>query len=165
MHAPLLAFVLFGVDIVLMLYAIVAFIIVGVGLTVMILFTKAKLVSNEECHIQINDDPSLSKTAAALTLSSTRWTMGFPQISARTFPGSLVEPILACTMAAFILDVSIAGLSFVPAVLTPLPPKPVQEFALRPLHPTRGFADPPSMPGNAPSLAHTSRSYHMAPTT
>ncbi len=51
----------FPLDIRLMVYAVIAFIIIGVGLASMILFTKAKLVSTEECKILINDDPSLTK--------------------------------------------------------------------------------------------------------
>jgi Na+-transporting NADH:ubiquinone oxidoreductase subunit F len=49
------------IDFILTLYASIAFIVVGVGLTSMILFTKAKLVSNEACKIAINDDPALTK--------------------------------------------------------------------------------------------------------
>jgi Na+-transporting NADH:ubiquinone oxidoreductase subunit F len=49
------------IDIKLSLYAISAFIIIGVGLASMILFTKAKLISSEECHIKVNDDPSMTK--------------------------------------------------------------------------------------------------------
>lgn len=51
-----------GIDWVLSLYAIVAFISIGVGLTLLILFAKAKLVSTAPCKIYINDDPSLMKT-------------------------------------------------------------------------------------------------------
>lgn len=58
----LLLVTLLDVDWVLSLYAIAAFIIIGVGLTSMILFTKAKLVSNEACKISINDDPDLTKS-------------------------------------------------------------------------------------------------------
>ena len=53
-----------GIDPILSLYAIIAFIVIGVGLASMILFTKAKLVSSEQCGIKINDDPSLSKSVA-----------------------------------------------------------------------------------------------------
>ena len=49
------------IDPILIIYAIVAFIAVGVGLTVLILFTKAKLVASDVCEISINEDPSLSK--------------------------------------------------------------------------------------------------------
>lgn len=51
-----------GIDPILSLYAIIAFTIIGVGLAVMILFTKAKFVSTAACTIKINDDPSLTKT-------------------------------------------------------------------------------------------------------
>jgi Na+-transporting NADH:ubiquinone oxidoreductase subunit F len=54
----ILAQTYFGVDLALSLYAIVSFIIIGVGLTSMILFTRAKLVSSEECKLKINDDES-----------------------------------------------------------------------------------------------------------
>lgn len=64
-----------GIDILLSVYAIAAFVIIGVGLTAMILFTKAKLVSQELCKISVNDDPSLAKTVTGgntllVTLSS-----------------------------------------------------------------------------------------------
>jgi Na+-transporting NADH:ubiquinone oxidoreductase subunit F len=50
-------------------YAIGAFVLIGVFLTALILFTKAKLVSQEECLIKINDDPELTKvTPAGVTL-------------------------------------------------------------------------------------------------
>lgn len=52
------------IDIPLMIYAIAAFVIVGVGLAGMILFTKAKLVSTEEAKIFVNDDPALTRTVA-----------------------------------------------------------------------------------------------------
>lgn len=51
----------FGIDVALSLYAIGAFVAVGVGLASLILFTKAKLVSTEECKIMINNDPELTK--------------------------------------------------------------------------------------------------------
>jgi Na+-transporting NADH:ubiquinone oxidoreductase subunit F len=51
----------FGVDLWLSLYAIVAFVLIGVGLASMILFTKAKLVSTALCHIDINENPALAK--------------------------------------------------------------------------------------------------------
>lgn len=50
-----------GIDFILSLYAVAAFAAIGVSLTVLILFTKAKLVSQELCKIVINDDPSLTK--------------------------------------------------------------------------------------------------------
>lgn len=53
-----------GIDLMLSLYAIAAFVFIGVGLASMILFTKAKLVSQDLCKIKINDDPNLTKTIA-----------------------------------------------------------------------------------------------------
>ncbi|MDF2549096.1 MAG: nqrF [Chlamydiales bacterium] len=47
----------------LILFAIGAFLIIGVGLAGMILFTKAKFGSKGTCKIAINDDPSLTKEA------------------------------------------------------------------------------------------------------
>lgn len=51
-----------GINPALSLYAIAAFVIIGVGLASLILFTKAKLVSQDLCQIKINDDESLTKT-------------------------------------------------------------------------------------------------------
>ena len=53
---------LFGIDLVLVLYAIIAFVVIGVGLAGLILFTRAKFISSEACTIKINEDPSLTKT-------------------------------------------------------------------------------------------------------
>lgn len=58
-HLPIF---LGAIDLILSLYAIIAFIAIGVGLAGMILFTKAKFVSSEACHLNINDDPSLTKS-------------------------------------------------------------------------------------------------------
>lgn len=52
----------FGVDPLLTLYSIVAFVVIGLGLAGMILFTKAKLVKTDDCKIYINDNPDLTKT-------------------------------------------------------------------------------------------------------
>lgn len=52
---------LFGIDLVLLLYAIVAFVAIGVFLAAMILFTKHKLVSRELVKLYINDDPNMTK--------------------------------------------------------------------------------------------------------
>ncbi|HRD55097.1 MAG TPA: NADH:ubiquinone reductase (Na(+)-transporting) subunit F [Parachlamydiaceae bacterium] len=60
-----LFFALLGIDPLLSLYAIIAFTLVGVGLAALILFTKAKLVSNEKCVLKINDDPALTKEVEA----------------------------------------------------------------------------------------------------
>lgn len=51
-----------GVDWLLSLYAILAFVAIGVGLTLMILFIRAKFINSQLCKIKINDDPSLTKT-------------------------------------------------------------------------------------------------------
>jgi len=51
-----------GIDPVLSLYAVVAFIAIGLLLTSMILFTKAKFVTTDECKIRINEDDSLTKS-------------------------------------------------------------------------------------------------------
>ncbi len=46
------------------LFAVVAFVGIGLLLAGMILFTRAKLVSTEACKITINEDPSLTKEVA-----------------------------------------------------------------------------------------------------
>jgi Na+-transporting NADH:ubiquinone oxidoreductase subunit F len=51
-----------GVDFQLIIYAIFSFVAIGAGLTLLILFTKAKFVKQEVCTIRINQDPSLTKT-------------------------------------------------------------------------------------------------------
>ncbi|MCB1135352.1 MAG: NADH:ubiquinone reductase (Na(+)-transporting) subunit F, partial [Chlamydiia bacterium] len=51
-----------AIDLELTLFAVLAFVIIGVGLAGMILFTRATLVNTEACKITINDDPSLTKT-------------------------------------------------------------------------------------------------------
>lgn len=56
--------ILQNIDLSLVLYSISAFILIGVGLAAMILFTKAKLVSHEACTLKINDDPQLTKHVA-----------------------------------------------------------------------------------------------------
>ncbi len=56
----ILAQIPLNVDFKLIIYAIVAFIFVGVGLATMILFTRAKLVSSEEVELKINEDPDLT---------------------------------------------------------------------------------------------------------
>lgn len=58
LFAALFAQMIPGVDITLSLYAIAAFVVIGVGLTSMILFTKAKLVGSAAVKLFINDDPS-----------------------------------------------------------------------------------------------------------
>ena len=56
-----MAVTFFGIDPLLSFYAITAFGAIGLGLTALILYTKAKFVSSEECTIHINDNPDLTK--------------------------------------------------------------------------------------------------------
>lgn len=60
-NSLVLASFLTDIDPMLVLYAIIAFTVVGVGLASIILFTKAKFVSSDVCQIKINDDPSMTK--------------------------------------------------------------------------------------------------------
>jgi Na+-transporting NADH:ubiquinone oxidoreductase subunit F len=53
-----------SVDGILILYALVAFVGIGFILALMILFTRAKLVSTAPCVLEINDDPDLKKTVS-----------------------------------------------------------------------------------------------------
>ncbi len=67
------------IDPVLIIYAVVAFITIGVILAGLILFTKAKLVRAEKCKIDINDDPELSfETNGGGTLLSALTSHGIP---------------------------------------------------------------------------------------
>jgi len=66
-------------DLKLIFYSIAAFVFVGVGLASMILFTRAKLVSDEECEIDINHDPELSiKHRAGSTVLNVLTQNGIP---------------------------------------------------------------------------------------
>lgn len=66
-------------DLRLTFFSIGAFLAIGVGLTAMILFTKAKLVSTEACQIVINNDPKLTKTVpGGQTLLSALTSSGIP---------------------------------------------------------------------------------------
>lgn len=56
----LLAEIPIDINLFLIFYAIFAFVIIGVGLTSLILFTKAKFVTGGECQIKINDDEALT---------------------------------------------------------------------------------------------------------
>lgn len=60
-----LAFSILDVNFALVIYAIVAFVIIGTGLAGLILFTRAKFISAQDCTIKINEDPSLTKTVPA----------------------------------------------------------------------------------------------------
>lgn len=57
----MLAFCFLGIDFVLLLYAVIAFTLIGVGLTAMILFVKAKFIRAEACKIFINNNEELTK--------------------------------------------------------------------------------------------------------
>jgi Na+-transporting NADH:ubiquinone oxidoreductase subunit F len=66
-------------DLLLSLYAIGAFIAIGVGLTVLILLTRSKFISAEECTIKVNEDESLTiHTQAGQTLLTTLTSHGIP---------------------------------------------------------------------------------------
>lgn len=66
-------------DIVLTLYAIIAFLVIGVGLAVMILYVRMKLVSEEDCKINVNDDANLSfTTPGGTTLLNALTSHGIP---------------------------------------------------------------------------------------
>lgn len=68
-----------GFDPILSLYAIAAFVFIGVGLTALILLTKAKFVSSKECTIKINEDPELTiHTPGGGTLLSALTSHGIP---------------------------------------------------------------------------------------
>ena len=70
---------LFGIDPLLTLYAIFAFVIIGTGLAGLILFTKAKLVSSAPCTIKINDDPEMTfSTPGGVTLLGALGAHGIP---------------------------------------------------------------------------------------
>lgn len=70
---------LFGIDLVLSLYAIGAFIAIGVGLTLLILFTRAKFVSSNRCTIKVNEEENLTiHTNAGQTLLTVLTSHGIP---------------------------------------------------------------------------------------
>lgn len=74
-----LAMAYYGIDLTLTLYAVLAFVAIGVVLTSMILFTKAKFVTSEECTIKINHDDSLTKVVkGGGTLLSALTVVGIP---------------------------------------------------------------------------------------
>lgn len=76
---PLIFGLFLGVDFSLVLYAIVAFVVIGVGLAYLILLTKAKLVSSEMCEIDINNDEELTiHTPGGGTLLSALTSHGIP---------------------------------------------------------------------------------------
>ncbi len=66
-------------DLRLTVFAVVAFVLIGLGLAAMILFTKAKFVMSELCKIFINDDAKLTKTVkGGETLLSSLTSSGVP---------------------------------------------------------------------------------------
>lgn len=68
-----------GFDPLLSLYAIAAFVFVGVGLAALILFTRSKFVSSEMCTIKINEDDSLTiHTPGGGTLLTALTSHGIP---------------------------------------------------------------------------------------
>lgn len=68
-----------SLDWVLILYALAAFVGIGLGLTFMILFTRAKLVSDAPCSIEINDQPLLKKVVSGgVTLLNALTKSGVP---------------------------------------------------------------------------------------
>lgn len=75
----MLAVTFMGIDPMLTLYAVVAFVIIGASLAGIILFTKAKFVSSEECKIFINEDPDMTKVVrGGVTLLSALTASGIP---------------------------------------------------------------------------------------
>ena len=70
---------LIGIDLLLSLYAIAAFLFIGLGLTALILFTRAKFVSSDMCTIKINNDDSLTiHTEGGQTLLTALTSHGIP---------------------------------------------------------------------------------------
>lgn len=70
---------IWGIDPLLSLYAVLAFVIIGVGLTSLILFTKAKFVGSEMCTIKINNDDALTiHTPGGGTLLNALTSHGIP---------------------------------------------------------------------------------------
>lgn len=73
------AFQFFGIDPMLSLYAILAFVLIGTGLAGLILFTRARLVNSEACTVKINDQPELTfSTPGGGTLLSALSSHGIP---------------------------------------------------------------------------------------
>lgn len=72
-------FALYGIDLTLSFYAIGAFLVIGLGLTALILFTRAKLVSSEMCTIDVNHDDELTiHTQGGQTLLTALTSHGIP---------------------------------------------------------------------------------------
>ncbi|MGK5593912.1 MAG: NADH:ubiquinone reductase (Na(+)-transporting) subunit F [Parachlamydiaceae bacterium] len=78
LHYPLFLEIL-GIDPALSLYAVTAFVTIGTGLAGLILFTRAKLISTESCHIDVNHEKDLSfTTPGGSTLLSALSNHGIP---------------------------------------------------------------------------------------
>jgi len=70
---------IFGIDLALTIYAIAAFLAIGIGLTLLILYTRAKFVSSNACTIEVNDDDALTiHTNAGQTLLTALTSHGIP---------------------------------------------------------------------------------------
>ena len=68
-----------GVDPLLVLYAIIAFVVIGLILAGLILYTKAKFVGSEICKIEINNDETLTiRTPGGGTLLNALTSNGIP---------------------------------------------------------------------------------------
>ena len=66
-------------DIVLTLYAIIAFLVIGVGLAAMILYVRMKLVSDEACEINVNNNSDFSfSVGGGTTLLNALTSHGIP---------------------------------------------------------------------------------------
>lgn len=69
----------FAQGLTLAIISIVAFVVIGLALTIMILFTKKKLVRTAPCQIRINEDEALTKTVpGGQTLLSALTGVGIP---------------------------------------------------------------------------------------
>ncbi len=79
MFSLLLILNLPDIDLSLSSYAIAAFLAIGLGLTLLILFTRAKFVSSQMCKIRVNHDDALTiETEGGKTLLSTLTSHGIP---------------------------------------------------------------------------------------
>jgi Na+-transporting NADH:ubiquinone oxidoreductase subunit F len=68
-----------GMDPLLTIYAIIAFILIGVGLAGIILFTRAKLIRSDLCTIKVNEDEKLTiRTMGGGTLLTVLTSHGIP---------------------------------------------------------------------------------------
>ena len=68
-----------GLDLLLILFAVGTFILIGVGLASLILLTKSKLVNQDLCTIKINDDNALTiETPGGGTLLNALTSNGIP---------------------------------------------------------------------------------------